>query len=159
MLEDQRQDIEMLKCPHTERHFFIGRKGIGRVWSFLLVRLLLRYGANVRSRYNCALVKAAWAGHHDVVQLLLENGTNFQANRALLDASNEGHLEVVRLLLNAGADVHANNDVALHRAACEGQLEVVQLLLDSGADLHAMDDRALGRAASEGHPETVDAGA
>lgn len=64
---------------------------------------------------------------------------------ALHCAAWKGHLQVVQFLLQAGADVNAqnNNDhwgtTPLHAAAHANQTAIAQLLLDVGADVHARD--------------------
>jgi len=77
-----------------------------------MVRLLLKYGANVngtRGPRN-ALVAALSGGHEDIVQLLLENGADFDMEMGELDsvlqtALSKGYETVVRLLLERGVDV------------------------------------------------------
>jgi ankyrin repeat protein len=68
-------------------------------------------------------------GHADVVRLLLKYGANVHANDevTLVVASENGHADVVRLLLKYGADVHADGDAALV-VASKGRKRIVRLL-------------------------------
>ena len=90
--------------------------------------------------YRNELQEASWQGHEKVVQLLLESGTNVNAqgaqggrhSNALQAASSQGHEKVVQLLLDKGADVNAQGGVysnALQAASSQGHETVVQLLL------------------------------
>ncbi|KAJ7291257.1 ankyrin repeat-containing domain protein [Mycena rebaudengoi] len=137
----------------------------------MYVRLLLDNGADIHGGNNGALRVAAWRGHTEVMQLLLENGAN--VNEAdedtgsaleaaaswngspsiyLEDSEDERRrnmaeaaarrLTHVRFLLDNGADVHARNNGVLRAAAMAGNTEVVQLLLENGANINAADGLA-----------------
>jgi ankyrin repeat protein len=88
-----------------------------------------------------ALIPAASAGHVQVCQYLIEQGSDMNTSdkdgiTALMEASIMGHVPVVELLLQKGATLEAtaNSDVtALWLAASEGQTAVVQYLLSMGA--------------------------
>lgn len=72
------------------------------------------------------LYQAAWAGHKEVVQLLIAGGAKLVAAasddiNALHFASQKGHQEVCRMLINAGLHVNGRNrkgQTPLHFAAC-----------------------------------------
>ena len=107
-----------------------------------------------------ALHGAAWFGHVEAVQLLLQDGDKDVASaegvRPLHLAAcavrvrspsfgfkdfpiphARGGGEVVNVLLKARADVNAaarDGKTALHVSALRGCLEAVQLLLDAGSD-------------------------
>ncbi|KAJ3283620.1 hypothetical protein HK104_010291 [Borealophlyctis nickersoniae] len=121
---------------------------------FALVELLLECGADVHARNDESLT---WGGHPDMVELLLNFGANVHAQNevALRAAMHAGHLKVFHLLLENGANMHVNNDTALVWAACEGHQEEVRLLLENGANVHTDNDRALYQAACRGHLEVV----
>lgn len=90
-----------------------------------------------------ALHLAAWAGHTDVCQALLDakcivDATASDLMTALHFASQGGHVAVVRALLDAGAN-HSPCDLKkhmtpLHYAAQRGHGLVVTALLSRGAD-------------------------
>jgi ankyrin repeat protein len=92
-----------------------------------------------------ALHIACWMGHKIVVQTILDNGVDIEAEdfkweRPLYIAAAGGHKEVVKLLLENGADVEAalyNGENPLHVAVLNGHREVVKLLLENGADISA----------------------
>ena len=80
--------------------------------------------ADKELQYNKALILAAEAGNHVVVQMLLQNGAavdyqDAENSTALHWAVSEGHLETTRVLLLKGADpnsVDVGGNVPLHWA-------------------------------------------
>lgn len=88
---------------------------------------------------NSALVWAAWAGHLDVVKLLLEYGADVKAldengNTALFDAARRGHPEVVKVLLEHGSRVHDSKNPsgnALTWAKQKNHQKIVDMLVAS----------------------------
>ena len=121
-----------------------------------------------REAFLHSLRVASENGHLQIVQLLLEAGTDafvvdrdFQRRTALHLAAANGHAEVVKLLLEAGARKDAadeDGNTALHLATGNGHLEVVRLLLEAGADKDAQGEfemTALDFAAEAGHSEVV----
>ena len=98
-----------------------------------------------------SLMWAAYNGHLDVVNLLIEYakivGDSFVYNfsASLGWAAYRGHLDVVNLLLEYGVELNprpalgkkrGSGTTALMLAAYGGQLEVVRFLLEKGADIH-----------------------
>lgn len=91
---------------------------------------------------------AASKGHADIVECLLDHGTDPDASgqfghdspynglmRPIHSAAQEGHLAVVRLLLSRGAHVAGGNKyfTPLFLAADHGRKDVVKVLLKAGA--------------------------
>jgi ankyrin repeat protein len=94
---------------------------------------------------------AAFFGHEDAVELLLEDGAQINTlakNPAfpfapLHSAMSAGHKDIVLLLLARGADVNVREGggiTVLHEAAGLGIIEYVNLLLAHGADPGARTD-------------------
>lgn len=145
-----------------------GVKGYGEVASLLLER-----GANPGHRDRdgmTPLLLAAYEGHEDMVELLLEAGADVDetagpdanvpaaaAVTPLLAAAAMGHIGTVGRVLFWGAAVDAidgEGRTALSLAAARGSLEVVRALLDRGLDENHKDDLGwtpLHAAACEGH--------
>ncbi|KAJ7434127.1 hypothetical protein B0H11DRAFT_2258741 [Mycena galericulata] len=108
-------------------------------------RFLLDKGADVNAEdkeFGTALQVACFKGHTDVVQLLLENCANVNAQgtgafgNPLQAASVRGNPDVVRLLLERGADVNAKGGrygSALKAALAMDHTEIADLLRASGA--------------------------
>ena len=122
---------------------------------------------NFDSTLGQALCEAAWRGHRETVELLLDHGADVnysgsplrsaavEAVKLLLDrgakfycddgnavvsAAGAGHLDVTKLLLDRGANVNTRGlyrTTALITAASKRNLGLVKLLLDHGADVNA----------------------
>lgn len=96
-------------------------------------------------RGRTALHKAAFAGLHEVVEILLQQGADVDArdgdnNTPLHSASQEGHTAIAELLIRSGADVNArviSGWTPLHLAASNGHISIVRLLLENRADMEA----------------------
>ncbi|KAL4657022.1 ankyrin repeat domain-containing protein 50-like [Arapaima gigas] len=114
-----------------------------------VVSLLLERGADPghRDKDNMTpLLLAAYEGHVEVVELLLEAGADVDEITAahasgaitpLLAAASMGHMAVVNVVLFWGAAVDAIDSegrTALSLAATRGSTEVVRALLDRGLD-------------------------
>jgi ankyrin repeat protein len=110
------------------------------------VKSLLDSGIDVNThglKRLSALNWAAYSGHLDIVQLLLERGASIDSFdndpgwSALMNASATGHVEVAEYLLSKGAriDLQSNDKwTAIDFAAAHAQPEVVRMLLAHGAD-------------------------
>lgn len=73
----------------------------------------------------------------NVVKLLLRYGANVNDRGAILSATEQSNAEVLQLLLDYGADASMNNqerNLALSLATKNGSAPMIQLLLDNGAD-------------------------
>ncbi|KAM9851000.1 uncharacterized protein ankrd50l [Aulostomus maculatus] len=145
-----------------------GTKGYGEVACLLLER-----GADPGHRDHdgmTPLLLAAYEGHDDIVELLLEAGADVDetagpsgsapaaaAVTPLLAAAAMGHMKTVSRLLFWGAAVDAidcEGRTALCLAAARGSTEVVRSLLDRGLDENHKDDLGwtpLHAAACEGN--------
>jgi ankyrin repeat protein len=112
-----------------------------------VVRLLAESGAATRLELNdgsimSALVAAATAGNHQVVQYLLEREDYLsswpqEAGEALMAACSFGHEDVVSVLVEKGFDVNRLTDhgfTPIMTAIRSGNERIVCLLLESGAD-------------------------
>jgi ankyrin repeat protein len=92
-----------------------------------------------------ALGWAAYHGHKEAVELLLEKGANINAaNRSgytpLMAAAQQSHDRIARLLLEKGANPNLatlNGDTALIYASMFGSTKTVEALLSKGADRSA----------------------
>lgn len=126
-----------------------------------MVRLLLDARVDLNpicaDNKNTPLQAAAYGGHDEVVDMLLEGGANVngerEGRRVLEIAAAEGHLEVVRLLLlKAKATINALSKhdglerTALQAAVAGGHTNVVKLLLQAKANVNTAAGR-VGRTA------------
>ncbi|WAO96178.1 Clr5 domain-containing protein [Fusarium falciforme] len=120
-----------------------------RLRDFALASFLLDQGVDPEARhsdssFSSILQKAARDHNDDVVQLLLEHGTNPEdANKdgctplqsALMEP---GGLSTVKLLVQAGADVNPPSrgyyESSLMMAVAQLDMEAVKFLIDAGAD-------------------------
>jgi ankyrin repeat protein len=93
---------------------------------------------------------AAFFGHREIVQFLLEHGAdvhlaarNAQRVTALHAAAARRDVEIVRMLLKHGADLNARQDkgfAPLHASAANGEESMVRLFVEHGADVSAKTD-------------------
>lgn len=102
--------------------------------------------ANATNKFGqSALMAAGFAGHTEVVRLLLQHGASIddQLGLSLLHhAAGKGQTELVATLLDSGVDVNAQDGVgytALMRAAEAGQDEMIELLVAKGANVNAQE--------------------
>ncbi|SLM38552.1 P-loop containing nucleoside triphosphate hydrolase, partial [Lasallia pustulata] len=118
------------------------------------------------ARIATPLYYGSLAGVTELVQLLLKNGADVNAqggyyDSALQAASNGGHESVVQLLLDNGAGINTQGGQygnALQGASYRGHESVVQLLLKNKADVNAQGgyyDSALQAASNGGHDSVV----
>jgi ankyrin repeat protein len=73
-----------------------------------------------------------------------DTGSGHEGGTALLDAAFWGHLDIAQMLIEHGTDVNARakaGAVPLHEAARLKHPEIVLLLLKHGADVNATDDK------------------
>ena len=124
--------------------------------SMIIVRALAERGANLQVKdqnRRTALHKAAYYGHSDVVEFLVDNGldVNAKANESssggygvtpLHHAATSGDDKTVQVLINRGADREARNEkgwTPLHAAICRRRAAVVSLLIKHKVDVEAKD--------------------
>ena len=114
-----------------------------------VVRLLLNHGGNpnVYLKRFSALGMAAYHGHLEIVQILLEHKVHINERYAvspLLHAVHKGYIDVVIALINAGIDVNKWDTfykaTALKVAAMNGNVRMVKLLLSAGASMTVEED-------------------
>ncbi|KAL7809400.1 ankyrin repeat-containing domain protein [Trichoderma aethiopicum] len=115
-----------------------------------IAKLLIRAGSVVNSftdKQETCLHKAAEGGHHEMIQLLLQNDANpdlaclRDGSTALHLAAKGGHEGAVGELVRV-AFINATDDLGrtpLHIACAEGHDAVVTVLVDADADLMARD--------------------
>lgn len=117
-----------------------------------VVEQLLQNGTEVdvkdRQFYKTALVRAAEAGHEDIIKILVAHGASVNSEasdgvKPLLFAAWAGHYNATKLLLEKGSDVESRDAygrTALSMAAEAGHDTVAALLVNNGAAVDSQDD-------------------
>ena len=123
----------------------------------LTVRSGMDFGDTTLGDGATPMMRAARAGDHEVIRLLLAKGANptlttkggsnalmFAAGIGYRDKNTRGSesdaLETVKVMMAAGLDLKQTNDIgenALHGAALRGADTIVQFLIDQGMDVNA----------------------
>lgn len=134
-----------------------------------LLRLAIKYGANISSRSTggpAPIHVATCRGHFETVLMLLEKGVDVNIpTRAgwtpLHMAAKRGHISITRMLIEKGANVNGvafSGETPLGMAAWHCQHEIAEMLLDQGADVTFKNLNGwapLHLAAFHGNAETV----
>ena len=109
--------------------------------------LLQKYNFDIHATDDSsrtALHGAAWSGDLELLQYLIENGSDIfsetkDGRSCLHIAAERGHLKICRALLqNYNFDIYARDDSGLyvsHHAAWSGDLELFQYLIEKGSDI------------------------
>lgn len=111
-----------------------------------IVRNLLRIGASAQS-IGFALQRAAYDGHLELINMLLEAGADVNcparkgAATALQSVADLGLVRIASQLLDAGADINAlgygkYGRTALQRAASKGRIDMLHMLLCRGVRIY-----------------------
>ncbi|KAM6503799.1 hypothetical protein JOM56_000742 [Amanita muscaria] len=143
--------------------------GLLETVKWLIKGIILKQGGNVnaQSEYGNVIQAAASVHAKDIVELLLDNGADVNAQggcygNPLQVASSRGDKDIVELLLDKGADVNAQSGEygnALQTASYRGRKDIVELLLDKGADVNAQGGKygnALQAASLKGKKDIVE---
>ncbi|MCL4380293.1 ankyrin repeat domain-containing protein [Candidatus Dependentiae bacterium] len=147
---NQRPDIHV---DDDRALFWAARKG-----HLNIVRLLMRYNANIYARQCGALQVAVQYNHAEVVRYLLtllarshlaDNPTPY--NNFFCMAAARGNEAIMQLLLDNGADINTRNGLALLEAVRSGNLAIVQYLVARGAHVNADNNHALRSAIRRGY--------
>ncbi|KAI9436463.1 hypothetical protein H4582DRAFT_1880234, partial [Lactarius indigo] len=107
-----------------------------------------QYASALGGQRGTALHSASFAGHLQIVRLLLQHGVSVDVRdnvngSPLQWASMEGHFDVVECLLDHGADVDLQDDhhkSSLTLAAFHGKIDIVRVLLEHNPDVHCRDN-------------------
>jgi len=135
LLLDAGADIEPL-------HYAVTRKD-----NLAAIKLLIKHGANVTAANETGrtpLIKAAWWGDVEYIQLLLDAGADLErtsnvGKTALHESiSSSTNTPMIRTLISKGANVNTTDKwgkTPLMDAVNQGQLDVVKLLVEADADI------------------------
>ena len=119
------------------------------------VEALIQLGCNVNLKASdkehnvTALHLAAYFGHFDVCQMLIESNADLEAadrhgDRPLHSAARNGMKDCVRLLIQSGANkdsVGFNGRTAFHHAINCGHIDVIRELIHLGIDINAKNNQ------------------
>jgi len=101
----------------------------------IIIHLVEKCGANIRSMDDYAVIHASLRGYTEVVKYLINCGANYRVKDdwPVCLASSRGYLAIVKYLVELGSDPRANNDLALKWASTHDHLETVKYLVYKGA--------------------------
>ena len=143
-------DLEGKTQPGAATLYHAAFLGIHEVVESLTIKYP-QYSGVISGRLGTALHSVSYAGHVNIVRLLLNRGVDVDARGALnmsplQFASLHGHLNVVQCLLEHGAD--ANFEDNLHRtplslAIRRQHFEIIRVLLENDADVNFRDKDGL----------------
>ncbi|KAF5510909.1 Ankyrin-3 [Colletotrichum siamense] len=157
--------VSYLDIPKGSRLYYACIAGLLKV-ATSMINAGLDVNAQQGGIHGNPLQAASYHGHLDIVQLLLDNEADVNAQggkcgNALQAASLNGHLGIVELLLDKNASMDSQSGThgnALQAASCGGHLQIVQLLLENDADVAARGGcygNALHAASANGHSDIV----
>lgn len=119
-----------------------------------VVKICIENGMDINTIYppkrnpgesRTALTEAAYRGHIEIVQFLIDSGADIHfhcENTSVLNqAARGGHLNIVKLLVDAGVKLDTCDSTPLIRAICGGScsMELAQYLIDAGDRLDVGD--------------------
>jgi len=146
---------DALPSPERRQELLFEAARLGRTD---MIEPLLKAGVDLDgydTRGFTPLILAAYSGHFDTVETLIDAGANpckpdaNQGNTAQMGVAFKGEDVIAERLLKAGCDVNARNNAgqtALMMAALFNRTRQIELLLGAGAD--ALIEDASGRTAS-----------
>ncbi len=102
-----------------------------------IVHLLLHHKNYViQDKQSCINIAIA-RGYFDIVKLMIDEIIHIDMSLQL--AAYQGHDDIVQLLIDGGADIHFKNyngATAIYCACIHGHIKVIQLLIDHGANIN-----------------------
>jgi len=101
------------------------------------VKLLVRKGLNINTRFGLPLREAVRGGHLSIVRFLVENGADVNADDGgvIRAACKEDRVDVVKYLLGCGANVDLVGDRIAFHISYLGSPEIIKLLIFHGLNL------------------------
>ena len=78
-----------------------------------IVQLIIAKKGDSQEILHKAFLKAAYGGHLDIVELLVNNGANADFNEGLVVAALDGHLNVIKYCLSKGADINHQEPITV----------------------------------------------
>lgn len=104
-----------------------------------IIQFLVEHGADIRAKNSAALEIAIIKNYYEIVQYLVEKGAYANTQNKLICAICSGNIDIVRLLVETGSDPQANISRAFRKAIEKGYLPIVYYLAEKGANLEEHD--------------------
>lgn len=113
-----------------------------RLDNFEVAKVMIKYGADVNSNNNDALMWSILNKTYDITKLLIKNGSDVNAcnGLALLWVIQNNNIDMVKYFIENGANINIQHNSYLETAIINNQLSILNYLITSGANISLINE-------------------